>query len=147
MDPKPKPNKKTSQPKANNQLINDLFRRFAHRASDTMGSPWLFILAFAIVAAWAVTGPLFDFSNTWQLVINTGTTIITFLMVFVIQNTQNRDAHAMHLKLDELLRAVKDARNDLINLENCTDEQLARYEEEFKRLREGRGRRVVRGVA
>ena len=143
----PKPSKKTSQPKANNPLINDLFRRFAHRASDTMGSPWLFIFAFAVVVAWALTGPLFNFSNTWQLVINTGTTIITFLMVFVIQNTQNRDAHAMHLKLDELLRAVKEARNDLINLENCTDEQLASYEEEFKRLREGRGRRAVRGVA
>ena len=139
---------KIPQTRPSTSTINDLFRRFAHRASDTMGSPWLFILAFAVVAAWALTGPLFDFSNTWQLVINTGTTIITFLMVFVIQNTQNRDAHAMHLKLDELLRAVKEARNDLIDLENCTDEQLARYEEEFKRLREGRERRAaVRGAA
>lgn len=121
--------------------VKELFRRFAQRSADLMGSPWIFIAALAVVILWAVTGPLFDFSNTWQLAINTGTTIITFLMVFVIQNTQNRDAHAMHLKLDELLRAVKEARNELIDLEHCTDEQLSHYEEEFKRLREGRERR------
>lgn len=126
------------QPQQSNSSVNELFRRFAQKASNVMGSPWLFILALVVVSVWALTGPLFNFSNTWQLIINTGTTIVTFLMVFVIQNTQNRDAHAMHLKLDELLRGVKDARNDLINLENCTDEQLARYEDEFKRLREGR---------
>lgn len=121
--------------------LKDTFRRFAQGASETLGSPWVFIFALLIVIAWALTGPLFDFSNTWQLVINTGTTIVTFLMVFVIQNTQNRDAHAMHLKLDELLRAMHDARNELIDLEHCTDEQLARYEAEFKRLKEGRERR------
>lgn len=121
--------------------LKDTFRRFAQRASETLGSPWIFIFALLIVIVWALTGPLFNFSNTWQLVINTGTTIVTFLMVFVIQNTQNRDAHAMHLKLDELLRAMHDARNELIDLEHCTDEQLARYEAEFKRLKEGRERR------
>lgn len=121
--------------------LKDTFRRFAQRASEALGSPWVFIVALIVVAVWALTGPLFNFSNTWQLVINTGTTIVTFLMVFVIQNTQNRDAHAMHLKLDELLRAMHDARNEMIDLEHCTDEQLAQYEAEFKRLKEGRERR------
>lgn len=127
--------------KQTDRSLKEAFRRFAQRASETVGSPWLFIVALAVVLAWALTGPLFNFSNTWQLVINTGTTIVTFLMVFVIQNTQNRDAHAMHLKLDELLRAMHDARNEMIDLEHCTDEQLARYEAEFKRLKEVRERR------
>lgn len=126
---------------ATNRSLKEAFRRFAQRAAEAVGSPWVFILALIVVLAWAVTGPLFDFSNTWQLVINTGTTIVTFLMVFIIQNTQNRDAHAMHLKLDELLRSIHEARNELIDLENCTDEQLARYEAEFKRFKEGRERR------
>lgn len=134
----PNPNSVAS---ATNRSLKEAFRRFAQRASETVGSPWMFILAMLVVIAWAVTGPLFNFSNTWQLVINTGTTIVTFLMVFMIQNTQNRDAHAMHLKLDELLRAMHEARNDLINLEHCTDEQLAQYESEFRRLKEGRERR------
>lgn len=120
--------------------INNAFRIFAHKSSEVMGSPGLFMLAVIIVGIWALTGPLFDFSDTWQLVINTGTTIITFLMVFVIQNTQNRDAHTMQLKLDELLRAIKGARNDLIDLENCSDEHLARFEAEFIRLRQARER-------
>lgn len=137
-------NQDKQPPEAANATLNELFRRFAHRASNVMGSPWLFILALLVVAAWAFTGPLFNFSDTWQLVINTGTTIVTFLMVFVIQNTQNRDAHAMHLKLDELLRSAKEARNELIDLENCTDAQLARYEKEFKRLRESRQRLSAR---
>lgn len=126
---------------ATNRSLKEAFRRFAQRAAEAVGSPWVFILALIVVLAWAVTGPLFDFSNTWQLVINTGTTIVTFLMVFIIQNTQNRDAHAMHLKLDELLRSIHEARNELIDLENCTDDQLARYEAEFKRFKEGRERR------
>lgn len=133
-----KPNGQTKLDQQPDPSTNELFRRFAHKASNIMGSPWLFVLALIIVIGWALTGPLFNFSNTWQLIINTSTTVVTFLMVFVIQNTQNRDALAMHLKLDELLRGVKDARNDLIDLENSTDEQLARYEDEFKRLREGR---------
>jgi low affinity Fe/Cu permease len=86
------------------------------------------------VAAWAVTGPLFHYSDTWQLVINTGTTIITFLMVFLIQNTQNRDAKAMHLKLDELIRAVGNARTSLVHLEDLSDEDLKTLEEEFRKL-------------
>lgn len=133
-------NQEKHPPEVANATFSELFRRCAHRASDTMGSPWLFIVALLVVLAWAFTGPLFNFSDTWQLVINTGTSIVTFLMVFVIQNTQNRAAHAMHLKLDELLRSQKEARNELINLENCTDAQLALYEQEFKRLREGRER-------
>lgn len=121
--------------------INDAFHRFAQKSAQVMGSPLSFILAITIVAIWGLTGPLFGFSDTWQLVINTGTTIITFLMVFVIQNTQNRDSHTMQLKLDELLRALKGARNDLIDLESCNDEQLAKYEAEFARMRKEREQR------
>lgn len=121
--------------------INDAFHRFAQKSAQVMGSPLSFILAITIVAIWGLTGPLFGFSDTWQLVINTGTTIITFLMVFVIQNTQNRDSHTMQLKLDELLRALKGARNELIDLESCNDELLAKYEAEFARMREDREQR------
>jgi low affinity Fe/Cu permease len=115
--------------------MHALFRRIAAATSTMVGSPWAFLLAVAVVVVWAVTGPLFGFSDTWQLVINTGTTIVTFLMVFLIQNTQNRDATAIHLKLDELLRAVQEARPDLIDLEDCTDEELERFKREFERLR------------
>lgn len=106
-----------------------------------MGSPWAFVLAFLIVAGWAVTGPLFGYSEAWQLYINTMTTIATFLMVFLIQNTQNRDAKAIHLKLDELLRAGKDARTSLVNLEQWTDEELQNLEKQFERLRTRLARR------
>jgi low affinity Fe/Cu permease len=99
----------------------------------------MFIGAVLVVIVWAMTGPMFDFSDTWQLVINTGTTIITFLMVFLIQNTQNRDAKAIHLKLDELIRAVQGARNGLVNLETLSDEELKKLQEEFDRLSQGRG--------
>ena len=116
--------------------MNDFFRKFAHHASLLVGSPWSFIVALAIIVIWAVTGPVFHFSDTWQLVINTGTTIITFLMVFLIQNTQNRDAKAIHLKLDELLKSADHARDNLIDLEDLSDEELARLEKEFKALRE-----------
>ena len=115
--------------------MKELFHKFAHHAAEAMGSPIAFVSAVLLVVAWAVTGPLFGFSETWQLVINTGTTIITFLMVFVIQNTQNRDIRTQQLKLDELLRAVKGARNDLIDLENLSDEQLERLEREFRQMR------------
>ncbi len=114
--------------------MQDLFRRFASAASRVVGSAWIFIAAVVIVIGWGVTGPLFGFSNTWQLVINTGTTIITFLMVFLIQNTQNRDAQAMHLKLDELLRGVKGARTNLVNLEDLSDEELAKLKQQFANL-------------
>jgi low affinity Fe/Cu permease len=116
--------------------VNDFFRRFAQRTSAYVGSPWAFMLAVAIIVVWAITGPLFGFSDTWQLVINTGTTIVTFLMVFLIQNTQNRDAKAIQLKLDELLRGVKGARTRLVDLEDLTDAELEQLQKEFERIRE-----------
>jgi low affinity Fe/Cu permease len=117
-------------------VVNDLFRVFARRSSMVLGSAWAFILAIVIIVVWGLTGPTFHFSDTWQLIINTGTTIVTFLMVFVIQNTQNRDSKAVNLKLDEVIRAVKGARNQLINLEGLSDEDLKNLENQFKRVRE-----------
>lgn len=114
----------------------DLFRRIACRSAEALGSSWAFMTALLVVVVWAATGPLFGFSDTWQLVINTGTTIVTFLMVFLIQNAQNRDAKALHLKLDELIHAVKEARNELIDVEDLTDEEISRLQREFARLRE-----------
>jgi low affinity Fe/Cu permease len=119
--------------------MKELFRKFAQRTSTMVGSSWAFILAVLIILVWAVTGPLFHYSDTWQLVINTGTTIITFLMVFLIQNTQNRDAKAIHLKLDELIRGVKGARTNLVDLEAMSDEELDRLQEQFKRVRHAEG--------
>ena len=112
-----------------------MFRRFSGLTAAATGSPWGFLLAVMSVVVWGLLGPHFHFSDAWQLVINTGTTIITFLMVFLIQNTQNRDARAIHLKLDELIRGHEGARNKLLDLENCTDEEIAQFEEEFRRLR------------
>lgn len=116
--------------------MHEMFRKAAHVASEKFGSPWAFAGALGLIAAWAVSGPFLGFSTTWQLIINTATTILTFLMVFLIQNTQNRDAKAFHLKLDELIRAVKEARNDMIDLEDLSDEELARLRDGFKRFRE-----------
>jgi low affinity Fe/Cu permease len=113
-----------------------LFRRFSEATAAIVGSSWAFLVAALIVLVWAITGPLFGFSNTWQLVINTGTTIVTFLMVFLIQNTQNRDSRALHLKLDELILGVKGARNRLVDLENMSDEELDALHEEFERSRQ-----------
>jgi low affinity Fe/Cu permease len=113
---------------------NDLFRRIAAKTSHGVGSPWAFVVALSIVIVWGVTGPIFRFSDTWQLVINTGTTIVTFLMVFLIQNTQNRDSHALHLKLDELIRANKVARNRLMGLEDLSDDELDELQNEFNVL-------------
>jgi low affinity Fe/Cu permease len=110
------------------------FRRLACAAAECVGTYWAFVTALALIAIWAVTGPIFHFSDTWQLVINTATTIVTFLMVFLIQNTQNRDAKAIHLKLDELIRSTSKARNTLVNLENLTDEELAHLQSEFAQL-------------
>ena len=110
------------------------FRRISCRAAECVGSHWAFGTSIGLILVWAITGPLFHFSDTWQLVINTATTIITFLMVFLIQNTQNRDAKAIHLKLDELIRSTSRARNTLVNLENLTDEELASLQEEFAYL-------------
>jgi low affinity Fe/Cu permease len=116
--------------------VNDFFRRFSNWVSEVTGSSWAFIAAITVIILWAITGPVFHFSDTWQLVINTGTTIVTFLMVFLIQNTQNRDARAVHLKLDELLRAVEGARTGLVDLENSTDEELQQVQDAFQRLKE-----------
>ncbi len=100
-----------------------------------LGSAWAFAAAVLAILVWILTGPTFHFSDTWQLIINTTTTIITFLMVFLIQNTQNRDAKAVHLKLDEMIRALKGARNQLVDLEDLSDEELKKLEEQFQRLR------------
>ncbi len=114
--------------------MNELFHRVAVKVSNLMGQPRAFVFSLAIILTWALTGPLFGFSDTWQLVINTGTTIVTFLMVFLIQNTQNRDARAMQLKLDELLSATKGARSALVDLEELTDEQLDELQDQFRKL-------------
>jgi len=116
-------------------VINDAFRIFARHSSILLGSAWAFAAALLVILVWLATGPIFHFSDTWQLIINTGTTIVTFLMVFLIQNTQNRDAKAMHLKLDELIRALRRARNELVDLEDLSDEELKKLEEQFKRVR------------
>lgn len=114
--------------------MNEMFRKSSSRVSNAVGSPWMFMLAVSVIAVWIFSGPVFGYSDTWQLVINTATTIVTFLMVFLIQNTQNREAKAINIKLDELLRAQRSARNELINLEVMTDEQLDKLEEQFVKL-------------
>jgi low affinity Fe/Cu permease len=115
--------------------VHDAFRKVAHATASAIGSPYAFAIAVMIVVVWVVCGPAFHYSDTWQLVINTGTTIVTFLVVFMIQNTQNRDSRAIHLKLDELIRAVESARNMLVDAEDLPDEELARLAREFQRLR------------
>ncbi len=118
--------------------MKDLFRKTAHWTSDKVGSPLAFAFAVLAILAWGITGPLFGYSDTWQLIINTATTILTFLMVFLIQNTPNRDARAIHLKLDELIRAIDPARDDLIDVEDVTEEELAYLQEEFKAFRKSK---------
>ena len=114
--------------------MQDFFHTVATKTAGIVGSPWAFLIALGATLAWAVTSPVFGFSDTWQLVINTGTTVLTFLIVFLIQNSQNRDAKAIHLKLDELLRALEGARTGLVDLEDMTDEELQRLQHEFERL-------------
>jgi low affinity Fe/Cu permease len=114
--------------------LNSPFTRFAKRTSTLTGRPVTFILAVAVILAWALTGPLFHYSDTWQLVINTSTTIITFLMVFLIQNTQNRDTEALQIKLDELIRAMETANNALLDLEEMDDEELDRIRDTYTAL-------------
>jgi low affinity Fe/Cu permease len=116
-------------------VVSDAFRVFARRSSVMLGSAWAFAAAVLVILVWLLTGPMFHFSDTWQLIINTATTVVTFLMVFLIQNTQNRDAKAVHLKLDELIRAIKDARNELVDLEDLSDEELEKLEDQFRRMR------------
>ncbi len=123
--------------------MKSAFGPFAQRIAERVGSPIAFLLGVFITLVWIATGPYFHYSDTWQLVINTGTSVVTFLMVFLIQSTQNRDAKAMHLKLDELIRAVSAARNHLLDLEHCTDEELTKLEHEFRRLREQAAQKVV----
>ncbi|QDA58331.1 low affinity iron permease family protein [Thermomonas aquatica] len=110
------------------------FTRFANAASRFAGSPLSFVLALLVVLAWIVTGPLFGFSDTWQLVINTGTTIVTFLMVFLIQNSQNRDARALQIKLDELIRATRGAHNSLLDLEELEERELQTFQDRYEAL-------------
>jgi len=115
-------------------MAHNFFRRVAHVASRKFGSPWAFCAAILLVVGWAAAGPVFGFSESWQLFINTCTTILTFLMVFLIQATQNRDTRALHLKLDELIRAT-DARNNFADLEDADDDELAADQREFAELR------------
>jgi low affinity Fe/Cu permease len=115
--------------------LSKTFTDVATHVAHASGRPFTFVAAILIILVWAITGPMFGYSDTWQLIINTGTTIVTFLMVFLIQNTQNRDARAIHLKLDELIRSTNAARNKLIDLEECSDEELDRIKREFDRLK------------
>jgi low affinity Fe/Cu permease len=110
------------------------FAEFAQKASNWMGHPSSFTIALAVILIWAVTGPIFQFSDTWQLLINTGTTIVTFLMVFLIQNSQNRDNHAMQLKIDELVRALKGAHNSLLDIEELNDDEILRLKKKYEQL-------------
>jgi low affinity Fe/Cu permease len=119
--------------------MGEHFRKFAGKASKLAGSSWAFLVAVALIVVWAVSGPFLHFSDVWQLTINTGTTIITFLMVFVIQNTQNRDSEAVHLKLDELLRANKAAHTNMVDLEDLSDDDLQHLQDTFRQLREEEG--------
>ncbi len=122
----------------------DRFGQFAAKASAWLGSKLAFLFAGLVIVAWAITGPIFRYSDTWQLVINTGTTIVTFLMVFLIQNTQNRDARAINLKLDELIRAIDKARDQMMNIEKLSDAELDMLEEQFDRIRAADARRAER---
>ncbi len=116
--------------------MNKLFRGFAEKTAQLVGTPWAFAAAVTIIVVWAIAGPMFGYSDTWQLIINTGTTIVTFLIVFLIQNTQNRETRLVRLKLDELLRGVEGARTAFVSLDKMTDEELDEIQSEFERLRE-----------
>ena len=115
--------------------LNEQFRKASVAAANFLGSPWMFIANVLLILVWLVFGPVFHFSDTWQLLVNTVTTVITYLAVFLIQNTQNRDAKAVHLKLDELISSIEGARNRLVDLEALSDEELKKLEDQFKNLR------------
>jgi low affinity Fe/Cu permease len=115
--------------------INVLFHKFARKTSEFVGKPWAFFAAIVIILMWVLSGPFFGFSDTWQLIVNTGTTIVTFLIVFLIQNSQNHDAKAIHLKLDELIKALRGARTKLVDLEEMTDDELQQLQQEFQKIR------------
>jgi low affinity Fe/Cu permease len=114
---------------------SDRFGKFAARSSHYLGSRWAFVVAIGVIVVWALSGPFFHYSDTWQLVINTGTTIVTFLMVFLIQNTQNRDARAIHLKLNELIHAVDKAKNKMIDVEKLSDLELDDLAKTYEKIR------------
>jgi low affinity Fe/Cu permease len=116
--------------------IKNSFQKFSRRTAEAVGSSAAFIMAITVIVVWLITGPIFHFSDTWQLIINTATTIVTFLMVFLIQNAQNRDSKAFHLKLDELIRGVRGARTSMVDLEELTDEELEIMQQEFRALHE-----------
>ena len=122
-------------PTSSDRHFGSAFQSFAAKASLIVGTKWAFLAAVLIILIWAVVGPYYHFSDTWQLVINTGTTIVTFLMVFLIQNTQNRDARAIHLKLDEIIRALDQATNDMIDVEDLSDEELGALSKKFENIR------------
>src|SRR5580765_3271274 len=128
-------------------MINQIFRRFSVAAANALGSSWIFIANFLLILVWLVAGPFFHYSDTWQLVVNTATTVFTYLAVFLIQNTQNRDAKAMHLKLDELIRGVKGARTGLVDLEELSDEELEKLQKEFERPRAKAGEQSTETAA
>jgi low affinity Fe/Cu permease len=115
--------------------LNESFRKFSMAAASALGSPWLFVVNVVLIVIWLAAGPVYHFSDTWQLLVNTATTVFTYLAVFLIQNTQNRDAKAVHIKLDELISSVAGARNRLVDLEDLSDEELAHLQDQFRRLR------------
>lgn len=114
--------------------MHDIFDKFAHRISRLVGSPWAFMIAITVLIVWAISGPFLGFSDTWQLVINTSTTIVTFIMVFLIQNTQNRETQAINLKLNELIRATRSARNKLIDLEELSEAEFIKLQKEYRKI-------------
>ena len=116
--------------------LNQRFRKFSIAAAEALGSPWLFVANVFLILLWLASGPVFQYSDTWQLIVNTARTIITYLAVFLIQNNQNRDAKAVHLKLDELISTVEGARNRLVDLQNLSDDELQDLQEQFKRLQQ-----------
>ena len=129
---------------AQSKTLNLQFSRFASRTAQLVGHPKMFLAAVVLLVIWAISGPLLHFSDTWQLIINTGTTIITFLVVFLIQNTQNRDAKALHLKLDELIRSHVPARNEMIDIEKLSDEELDEIEHRYALICEERKSRLAK---
>ena len=123
--------------------MNQIFRKFSVAAANALGSSWMFIANVFLILVWLFAGPFFHYSDTWQLIVNTATTVFTYLAVFLIQNTQNRDAKAIHLKLDELIKGVGGARTHLVNLENLSDEELTALQGEFERLRKKHGKALA----
>lgn len=123
-------------PASETQTATKQFSRFAATVSQWVGSSWMFLIAVSGIIVWGATGPLFHYSDTWQLIVNTATTVVTFLVVFLIQNTQNRDARAIHLKLDEIIRSIHHAHNEMIDIEKLSDDELEELAKHYERIRE-----------